>query len=161
MLDTYDVISAREFAAPATEVGRAWSDPEYVSEWWGPHGFTSPCADLDFRVDGTSLVCMRAPAEFGGQDMYNTWTYRRIEPISLIEFDLAFTDAAGARVDPPPGVPREVRHLVTFAPLPSGRTLMTVAEFGYSAENVRDQSKAGLEQCLDKMAALLAHHRLG
>ena len=27
MLDTYDVISAREFAAPATEVGRAWSDP--------------------------------------------------------------------------------------------------------------------------------------
>jgi uncharacterized protein YndB with AHSA1/START domain len=90
--------------------------------------------------------------------MYNTWTYRSIEPTSLIEFDLAFTDATGERVDPPPGVPRDVRHLVTFTPLPSGRTLMTVTEFGYPEERVRDQSKAGLEPCLDKLAALLAQH---
>ena len=87
--------------------------------------------------------------------MYNTWTYHRIEPISLIEFDLAFTDATGASVDPPPGVPPEVRHLVTFTPLVGGRTSMTITEFGYPNEQVRDQSKAGLEQCLDKMAALL------
>ena len=96
MSDTYDVVSTREFAAPVEAVWRAWSDPEFVRAWWGPHGFTSPQADLDFRVGGTSLVCMRAPAEYGGQDMYNTWTYRRIEPASLLEFDLAFTDATGA-----------------------------------------------------------------
>jgi uncharacterized protein YndB with AHSA1/START domain len=156
MLDTYDVISAREFAAPAADVWRAWSDPEYVTGWWGPYGFTSPSAQLDFRVGGTSLVCMRAPAEFGGQDFYNTWTYRRIEPITLIEFDVAFADATGARVDSPPGIPPEVRHVVTFTPLPVDRTSMTVTEFGYTDEQVRDQSKAGLEQCLDKMAALLA-----
>ena len=161
MLDTYDIVSAREFAAPAAEVWRAWSEPEYVTQWWGPDGFTSPSADLDFRVGGTSLVCMRAPAEFGGQDMYNTWTYRRIEPTSLIEFVVAFADATGARIDPPPGVPRDVRHVVTFAPLPLGRTSMTVTEFGYRDEQMRDQSKAGLEQCLDKMAALLAQHRHG
>jgi len=155
MPDTYDVVSTREFVAPATEVWRAWHDPDYVTQWWGPDGFTSPSADLDFRVGGTSLVCMRAPEDFGGQDMYNTWTYRRIEPISLIEFDLAFSDATGARVDPPPGVPPTVRHLVTFTPLPDGRTSMAVTEFGYANEQVRDQSKAGLEQCLDKMAALL------
>ena len=33
---------------------------------------------------------------------------------------------------------------------------MTVTEFGYRDEQMRDQSKAGLEQCLDKMTALLA-----
>lgn len=161
MPDTYDVISTREFAAPATEVWRAWRDPEYVTRWWGPYGFTSPSADLDFRVGGTSLVCMRAPAELGGQDMYNTWTYRRIEPISLIEFDLAFTDASGASVQPPPGVPSDVRHVVTFTPVTSGRTSMTVTEFGYPDEQVCDQSKAGLEQCLDKMAALLEKRGTG
>jgi hypothetical protein len=32
-------------------------------------------AEMDFRVGGASLVCMRAPAEYGGQDMYHTWTY--------------------------------------------------------------------------------------
>jgi uncharacterized protein YndB with AHSA1/START domain len=153
--DTYDVVSTREFAAPAAEVWRAWSDPDYVTRWWGPAGFTSPHADLDFRVGGTSLVCMRAPAEFGSQDLCNTWTYRRIEPFGLIEFDLAFIDPSETRVEPPPGVPSEVRHVVTLTPLPGGRTSMTVTEFGYPGEQMRDQSKAGLEQCLDKMAVLL------
>ena len=155
MPSTYDVICTREFSAPAAEVWRAWREPEHVTQWWGPHGFTSPSADMDFRVGGTSLVCMRAPAALGGQDMYNTWTYHRIEPTSLIEFDVAFTDAGGARVQPPPGVPSEVRHVITLTPVSSGRTSMTVTEFGYPDEQVRDQSKAGLEQCLDKMAALL------
>jgi uncharacterized protein YndB with AHSA1/START domain len=154
--DTVDVVSTREFAAPVAQVWRAWSDPDYLTQWWGPSGFTAPSPRLDFRIGGTSLVCMRAPAEYGGQDMYNTWTYRRIEPMTLIEFDNRFTDRAGASIPPPPGVPSEVRHLVTFTSVAADRTSMTVTEFGYPDEQVRDQSKAGLEQCLDKMAALLA-----
>ena len=133
----------------------AWSDPDYVTQWWGPAGFTSPSAELNFRIGGSSLVCMRAPAEFGGQDMYTTWTYRRIEPMNLIEFDVRFTDATGASIPPPPGVPCEVRHIVTFTSVAAVQTSMTVTEFGYPDEQVRDQSKAGLEQCLDKMAELL------
>jgi uncharacterized protein YndB with AHSA1/START domain len=160
--ETFDVVSPREFAAPVTEVWRAWSDPAYLTQWWGPAGFSSPSADLDFRVGGTSLVCMRAPAEFGGQDMYTAWTYRRIEPMNSIEFDVRFTDRTGASAPSPPGVPAEVRHIVTFTSVAADRTSMTVTEFGYPDEQVRNQSKVGLEQCLDKMAALLekvtAHH---
>lgn len=33
--------------------------------------------------------------------------------------------------------------------------MLTVTEYGYTDEAARDQSKAGLEQCLDKMSALL------
>nr|WP_240951976.1 SRPBCC domain-containing protein [Rhodococcus sp. BL-253-APC-6A1W] len=153
--DSFDVVSTRTFSAPAEEVWRAWQDPEHVKRWWGPHGFTVPVADLDFRVGGTSLVGMRAPAEYGGQDMFNTWTYRRIEPTSLLEFDLAFTDASGTRVASPPGVPEDVRHVITFVPGSDGRTMLTVTEFGYADEQARDLSKAGLEQCLDKMTDLL------
>ncbi|MBF0660579.1 MULTISPECIES: SRPBCC family protein [unclassified Rhodococcus (in: high G+C Gram-positive bacteria)] len=155
MPDSFDVVSTRTFSAPAEEVWRAWQDPEHVKRWWGPHGFTVPVADLDFRVGGTSLVGMRAPAEYGGQDMFNTWTYRRIEPTSLLEFDLAFTDASGTRVASPPGVPEDVRHVITFVPGSDGRTMLTVTEFGYADEQARDLSKAGLEQCLDKMTDLL------
>ena len=152
---TFDVISTRQFAAPAMRVWRAWSDPDYVTQWWGPAGFSSPSANLDFRVGGTSLVCMRAPAEFGGQDIYTSWTYRSIEPMREIAFDNRFTDRAGGSVPPPPGVPAVVPHLVTFASVAADLTSMTVIEFGYPSEQVRDQSKAGLEQCLDKMTALL------
>jgi uncharacterized protein YndB with AHSA1/START domain len=101
---------------------------------------------------------MRAPAEYGGQDMYNTWTYGEIVPRERLEFVLAFTDADGAPLDAdaiPPGVPREVRHVITLAPAGSDRTELTVREFGYATAEAQDISQAGLEQCLDKMGALL------
>jgi hypothetical protein len=33
---------------------------------------------------------------------------------------------------------------------------MTVTEYGYTTEQARDLSRAGMEQCLDKMAAMFA-----
>jgi predicted enzyme related to lactoylglutathione lyase len=38
----------------------------------------------------------------------------------------------------------------------SGKTEMTVTEYSYTSDQAHDLSKAGLEQCLDKMAASLA-----
>ena len=76
---TFAVVVTRIFDAPVDEVWKAWSDPEYVMRWWGAAGFTSPSAEIDFRVGGVSLVCMRAPEEFTCQDTYNTWSYARIE----------------------------------------------------------------------------------
>ena len=157
-MPTKDIIVTRTFDATVEEVWRAWSDPEHVMQWWGPTGFTSPSAQMDFREGGTSLVCMRAPKEFGGQDLYNTWTYQRIVPMQLIEFILNFADKDGRKVEPvevglPPDVPREVRHLVTFKPIGEDKTEMTVTEYGYISEQQFELSKAGLEQCLDKMAA--------
>ena len=151
---THDLSVTRLLDAPPEQAWLAWSDGDHVRRWWGPVGFTSPSAEMDFRVGGTSLVCMRAPAEYGGQDMYNSWTYREITPPERIEFVLDFVDADGKPLDEasiPPGVPREVRHVVTLRPADSGRTELTVSEFGYGTAEARDISLAGLEQCLDKM----------
>lgn len=154
----------RVFDAPVEQVWKAWSEPEYVMQWWGPEGFTSPSAKMDFREGGTSLVCMRAPKEFGGQDMYNTWTYQKIVPLERIEFILNFADKDGNKLDPaemglPPGVPQDVLHVITFKaggdPSTGPRTEMTVTEYGYTSDQAHDISKAGLEQCLDKMAGRL------
>jgi uncharacterized protein YndB with AHSA1/START domain len=89
---TLDVVVTRVLDAPVEEVWRAWSDPAYMTQWWEPMGFTSPGAEMDFRVGGASLVCMRAPAEYGGQDMYHTWTYTRIDAHEWIEFVSNFAD---------------------------------------------------------------------
>jgi len=112
---------------------------------------------MDFREGGASLVCMRPPKEFGGPDMYNTWTYRSIVPNERLEFVLDWADKDGNRVDPstmglPAFMPRDVRHVVTFVPVGDGTTEMTVTEYGYTNDQLFDLSKAGLEQCLDKMA---------
>jgi uncharacterized protein YndB with AHSA1/START domain/predicted enzyme related to lactoylglutathione lyase len=154
---THDLAVTRVLDASIEEAWKAWTEPEYVMRWWGPTGFTTPSAEMDVRVGGTSLVCMRAPAEYGGQDMYNTWTYREVVPPERLEFVLDFTDANRVLLDAasiPPGVPREVRHVVTLRPLDGGRTDLTVREFGYGTTESRDVSRAGLEQCLDKMEAM-------
>jgi len=155
-----DVVVTRVFDAPAEQVWKAWSDSEQVMRWWGPTGFTSPSAEMDFREGGTSLVCMRAPKEYGGQDMYNTWAYQKIVPMQRIEFIQNFADKDGNKLDPakmgiPPGVPHEVRHMITFKALDGNRTEMTVTEYGYTSDQAHDLSKAGMEQCLDKMAESL------
>lgn len=152
-----DLIVTRLFDAAVDRVWHAWSDGDHVKQWWGPTGFTCPVANIDFRVGGTSLVCMRPPREFGGPDMYNSWTYTRIVPNERLEFVLDWADKDGNRVDPvsmglPPFMPRDVRHVITFEPLGGDRTKMTVSEYGYSNDQLLDLSKAGLEQCLDKMA---------
>jgi uncharacterized protein YndB with AHSA1/START domain len=158
---THNVVVTRVFHAPIEQVWEAWADPGYVRRWWGPEGFTSPLAEMDFREGGTSLVCMRAPQEYGGQDLYNTWTYSKIEPYKRIEFIHRFTDKDRTVLEPaqigiPPGVPNEVRHVVTFEELGHDRTKMTVTEYGYASEQVRDFSKIGMEQCLDKMAVIFS-----
>lgn len=153
-----DIVVTRTFDASVDDVWKAWSEPEHVMRWWGPIGFTSPSAEMDFREGGTSLVCMRAPKEFGGEDLYNTWTYQKIVPMQRIEFILNFADKNGIKVDPvevglTPDVPRHVRHLVTFKSLGEDKTEMTVTEYGYTSKQQFELSKTGLEQCLDKMAA--------
>ena len=75
-------------------------------------------------MGGTSLVCMRAPKEFGGQDMYNTWTYAEIVPMREIRYLLRFADKDGNRVDPSRWVclrlPQEVRNRVILHRLVGG-----------------------------------------
>ena len=156
---TSEVVVVRELDAPPDQAWRAWSDPEQIRQWWGPIGFTCTRADVDFRVGGSTLVTMQAPAEYGGFSMHNRWTYTAITEPSRIEFVSTFADADGNVVDPaavgiPPGVPAEVPHVVDLEPLPDGRTRVTVTEYGYTQEDARAQSQLGQEQCLDKMQAL-------
>lgn len=154
-----DVVLTRIFDVPVANVWKAWSDPQLVMQWWGPAGFTSPVCKMDFREGGITLVCMRAPQEWGGMDMYNTWAYTKIIPNEYIEYIFDWADKDGNRIEPasiglPADMPRNMRHTVTFKDLPNGKTEMTICEFGYPSDELVELSQAGLSQCLDKMAQI-------
>jgi uncharacterized protein YndB with AHSA1/START domain len=141
-------------------VWKAWTDPELVMRWWGPRGFTCPFARLDFCVGGRSLVCMRAPKEFGGQDMFSTWTYTRIVPSHEFEYLHHFADGEGQTLEPaalglPAEMPSEIRNRVTFRAVGPDRTEVTVTEYDWPVGQMMELSKQGMEQCLDKMAECL------
>jgi len=162
--DTLSMTIIRIFDVPAEQAWKAWSEEEFVRQWWGPKGFTCPVAKMAFKEGEASLVCMRAPKEFGGQDMYNTWSYQKILPMERIEYILNFTDKDGNKLDPvamgmPRGIPKNVPHVVTFKNLGNNKTEVTVTEYGYTSAQVVELSRSGMSECLDKMADALAKHK--
>jgi uncharacterized protein YndB with AHSA1/START domain len=153
-----DLVITRVLDAPIEQVWQAWIDPEYLMQWWGPIGFTSPLARIDFREGGTSLVCMSAP-EYG--DLYSTWRYQQIAPMKRIEYIHNLADKDGNQVDPikmgmPPDFPQDQRHTIDFKAVSDNKTELTVTEFGWTVGQMMEMSRMGMEQCLDKMAAIFA-----
>jgi uncharacterized protein YndB with AHSA1/START domain len=156
-----EVRTRRELAQPAEAVYRAWTEPDLVRGWWGPTGFTCPVAHMDVRVGGTSLVAMRAPADYGGGGIFNTWTYSTVEPGSRLEYASRFATSQGepmsaAQAGIPGDVPTVVPHVVVFEPVDEARSSVMIIESGYPDQATRDMSAAGLEQCLDKLEQLLS-----
>jgi uncharacterized protein YndB with AHSA1/START domain len=116
---------------------------------------------MDVRAGGVSLLAMQAPQQYGGGRTFNTWSYDVVEPMARLEYVMRFADPTGTTISPadagiPPGVPDAVPHVVTFTALAGGGTELTIAESGYTTPQARDVSQGGLDQCLDKLAAVLA-----
>lgn len=162
-MKTRDLTVTRIFDAPVELVWKAWTEPEFVMRWWGPDHFTSPSARMDVRVGGTSIVCMRAPQEFGGMDMYSAWVYREIVPMKRIEFVQNMSDEHGNLLDPatlglPADFPRDTRTVVLFKDLGDGRTELAVTEYNMPAADTEmgRNAELGLHQTLDKMAAIFS-----
>ena len=156
-----DVVITRLFDAPVEQVWKAWTDPEYVTRWWGPTGFTSPSCKIDFREGGKFLFHMRAPKEFqGGQDFYTAGVYKKIVPLKLIEFSQGLADKDGNRIDPaamgmPADFPKEIPSALAFKRV-GDKTELTATEYAWTVGQMRDMSEAGMNQCLDKLAEALA-----
>lgn len=151
-----DIVVRRQLDAPVAVVWRAFIEGPEVMKWWGPEGFTAPSARMDVREGGTSVVCMRSPDH---QDFYSAWQYSVVVPERRLEYLFNLCGADGTRIDPttvgmPPGFPRDVPHIITFQSSSAG-TELVVTERGYDAGPFYDLSKAGLEQCLDKLERAL------
>ena len=160
---TRTLVVSRVFSAPIDLAWRTWIDPELVMQWWGPDFFTCPFAKMDVREGGKSIVCMRAPKEYGGQDMFSAWSYRKVVPMKSLEFIQFMVDKDGNRLDPkklglPADFPGETRTIVTFEALNSEQTRMVVSQFDMptSESELGRNAELGLNQSVDKMQAIFA-----
>ena len=152
----------RIFDAPRELVWKAWTDPAYVTQWWGPKGFTVPHCTIDFRVGGKYLFCMRSP---DGQEFWNGGEYHEIVPPEKIVSSMYFADKDGNRVDASTyGIEhhdvQDDRHdaydTTLFEDLGDGRTRLTFIG-NEPAESARESGQLeGWNQILDKFAAVLA-----
>ena len=65
------------------------------------------------------------------------------------------SDEHGTTIDAE-GIPRDVRHVITFDAIAPDVTRLTVRESSYPTAEARDMSGRGLEECLDKLVAIYA-----
>ena len=156
--ETERMVVTRVFDAPRELVWKAWTDPKYVMQWWGPKGFTAPFCEIDFRVGGKFLCCMRAP---DGKEFWNGGEYHEIVLHEKIVYSMHFSDPEGNKVEPAHyGIEQEamddVHDVITFEDLGKGRTKLTLIgnESMKSARNSGEEE--GWNQILEKVAAVVA-----
>jgi len=157
-----DLVVKRIIDVPVELAWKAWTDPEYVKLWWGPKDYISPTCEIDLRVGGKFIFCMRAPVEQGGQDMYTSGFYKKIVPMERLEFTQGMSDKDGNLIDPAqigmPDFPKEIPTEIVFA-AKGNMTEMTITQHDLT---VGDGGKmfvyalAGMHQSIDKMAENLA-----
>lgn len=77
------IVTTRRFDAPRELVFDTFTDRAHISEWWGPHGFTTTTDEMDVRPGGTWRFVMHGP---DGTDYENEILYRVVERPSRLEY---------------------------------------------------------------------------
>jgi uncharacterized protein YndB with AHSA1/START domain len=87
-----DLVFERMFDATVEQVWTAYTDPDVVPRWWGPHGTTTRVVEMDVRPGGgwryVSSAADREDVEFFGE-------YLTVDPPNGFEWTFLF-DADGS-----------------------------------------------------------------
>ncbi len=156
--ETERMVVTRIFDAPRALVWKAFTDPEYVKQWWGPKGFTAPVCKMDFRVGGKFLYCMRAP---DGQEFWNAGEYREIVLHQKIVSSMYFSDSQGNKVEAAHyGMDHtaidDAYDVITFEDFGNGQTKLTFTGNETVEQAINSGQVEGWNQILDKAAAVIA-----
>jgi uncharacterized protein YndB with AHSA1/START domain len=152
-----ELLITREFNAPCEIVWNALKDPSIMRNWWGPKNFTSPAINIDFRVGGKYLSCMRSP---DGMDSWSTGVYKEIIPLKKILATNSFADEKGNVVPASyygmkGDFPLEVHVLFTFEESRPGKTKMVLHHIGLPQSEMIEMMRQGWNESFDKLVDLL------
>jgi uncharacterized protein YndB with AHSA1/START domain len=73
----------RVLPAPPSVVFAAFSEPNELSKWWGPQGFTTPSLDFDPSVRATYRIEMQPPE---GNSFELTGEFGEVDPPARLAF---------------------------------------------------------------------------
>jgi uncharacterized protein YndB with AHSA1/START domain len=146
-----EIVIHRVFNLPVSKVWQAWTEPEYFKKWWGPKGFTCPSSEMEARVGGKYLSCMRGP---DGKEFWATGVVKEFVPEKKLVVTDNFSDEKG-NIKPAseygmPGTwPKELLITVKFEE-GDGVTQIELVHEGIPAE-MRDMCIEGWNESLDKL----------
>ncbi|WP_276356142.1 SRPBCC family protein [Cohnella caldifontis] len=144
-IEERSIVVTRVFDAPRELVYRVWTDPNHLTQWWGPKGFTNTTHEFEARQGGVWRYTMHGP---DGRDYPNKITFVKVDRPERLEY-LHGDD----------GNAEHFRVTVTFAEQGS-KTELTMRMLFPTAEQ-RDRTVKlygaveGLNQTLDRLSEQL------
>lgn len=167
MNDERGIVIERVFDAPSKAVWRAWTDPEFIKQWWGPEGFTAPNIKVDLNVGGKYIFTMHGPKDSEwDKDIYSAGIYLEIVPYKKLVVTDYFSDEFGEMLEPAdygmdPEFTKESVVTVLFEETQADRTKLSII---YPETKKKEQMdamlksgmKEGWNSSLDKLARVLA-----
>jgi len=78
-----EIVLTRVLHAPRELVWQAWTEPQHVTNWWGPRGFSTTIKKMDFRVGGVWEHVMHGP---DGVNYPNKSIFKEIVPFERITY---------------------------------------------------------------------------
>lgn len=142
-----EIVVSRQLAAPPERVWSAWTDPDQIIKWWGPHGFTTTIDVMDVRPGGFWRHTMHGP---DGTDYPNDIRFVEVvEPRRIV-----YVHSGG-----PEGVPHGgFVGTWTFEPEGDGTRLTMRLTFESAADRGRAADGGALEgarQTLERLSTAL------
>ena len=159
-----ELVITRVFDAPRDLVWKAFTEPDRLTHWWGPKGFTTHVLKLELRPGGVFFYSQKTP---DGREMFGKWVYREIIAPERLVIVSSFTDERGNPVRHPlsPNSPLEMLGTSTFTENQE-RTTLTIRtkpinaseserKTFYDGESSMEQGFAGTFDRLDEYLATL------
>ncbi|WP_214041304.1 SRPBCC family protein [Methanoculleus sp.] len=131
-----DVVISRVFDAPRDLVFKACTDPELISQWWGPKAFTTTVDAMDVRPGGTWRYVQRGA---GGEDYGFHGAYHDVTPPERLIYTFEF--------EPMPG--HVALETVTLEDL-DGRTKVTDRVVYQTVEDRDGTLQSGMEEGMNE-----------
>lgn len=146
-----ELVITRILDAPRELVWEAWTDPERLTQWWGPKGFTTSTYKVDLRAGGGYFWCIKSPE---GRDFGGVGVFQEIVPLEKIVLIENIADAAGNLLPASNyGMSGDgsFQITITFEDR-EGKTLLTFRDTGIPAGPMFEVTRELWNQSLDKLA---------
>jgi uncharacterized protein YndB with AHSA1/START domain len=111
-----EIVLSRVIDAPRARVFEAFSDPNQITRWFGPEGFTTETLEIDIREGGLWRFVYAAP---DGTRWENRMVFRRIVAPALLEME------HGADVDDDP---KRFHVTITLDEQDDGKCVLTMRQ---------------------------------
>ena len=143
-----DLVFERTFDAPRDKVWQAFTDPEIVPRWWGPHGTTTTVEEMDVRPGGKWRYVSEAPDR---EDVAFYGEYLEVRPPERFKWTFLFdVEGLGEQGGPETHTFEEV----------DGKTRITSRGHFGSVEAIEGALATGMVggaiETWDRLAAVLA-----